>query len=123
MKSSKSAFTLKKLLNRFFELEKTLRYFLIESLIPLQNKHVNPNTLLLVRLDGIGDYILFRNFIEEIKKSRRFASYSITLCSNYNNKEIAENFDQNLIKDFIWINTTYFRNNISYRFNKLKEML
>jgi len=122
MKSSKLAFILKKLWNRFFEIEKTLRYFLIESLISLQNKHVNPNTLLLVRFDGIGDYILFRNFIEEIKKSKRFAGYSITLCCNNNYREIAESFDQNLIKDFIWINTTNFRNNISYRLNKLKEI-
>ena len=32
-------------------------------------KTIITKTLLIVRLDAIGDYILFRNFIEEIRKS------------------------------------------------------
>ncbi len=40
------------------------------------------NSLLIVRLDAIGDYILFRNFLKVIRNSEKFNNYTITLCGN-----------------------------------------
>lgn len=60
-------------------------------------------TLLILRIDAIGDYILFRNFIESIKKSERFKDYKITLAGNPTWKNIAETFDKEFIDNFIWI--------------------
>lgn len=61
------------------------------------------NTLLLVRLDSIGDYILFRNFIQELKSSEKYKNYKITLCGNSWWKELAESLDASCIDQFIWI--------------------
>ena len=37
----------------------------------------NTKTLLLLRLDSIGDYVLFRNFMSEIKRSDKYRDYKI----------------------------------------------
>ena len=37
------------------------------DLFIIPSKKIKPKSLLLVRLDGIGDYVLFRNFIEILK--------------------------------------------------------
>lgn len=83
---------------------------------------VSKNTLLLVRIDAIGDYVLFRNFIEILKKSEKYRDYKITLCGNVAFKELAETLDKEFINDFIWINRRSFIKNIFYRYNNLKAI-
>ena len=79
-------------------------YALIENML---FKHFSfftkKNTLLLVRLDSIGDYILFRNFIQELKNSDKYKNYKITLCGNSWWKDLAENLDAPCIDKFIWV--------------------
>jgi ADP-heptose:LPS heptosyltransferase len=73
-------------------------------------------------LDAIGDYILFRNFIEEISKSAKFKGYHITLIGNIIWKPIAQKLDEEWVDRFIWINLKAFDKNLSYRKNALKEI-
>lgn len=61
------------------------------------------NRLLVVRLDAIGDYILFRNSLQEIKKSKRFNEHKITLLGNSLWKDLAERLDSGTVDEFIWI--------------------
>lgn len=68
----------------------------------LRSKDNFPN-ILLIRLDSLGDYILFRNFIPELQKSSRFANHKLTLLGNEKWKEIAESLDNDYMDDFIWI--------------------
>lgn len=73
------------------------------------------NNILLVKIDGIGDYVLFRNFIEIIKNSDKFRGCSITLCANEICKDLAVHFDNDFIDDFIWIDPLKFALNLKYR--------
>ncbi|MDJ1482168.1 glycosyltransferase family 9 protein [Cytophagaceae bacterium YF14B1] len=67
------------------------------------NQQLAPKRLLVVRLDAIGDYILFRNFLQVLKNSKKFKGYSITLLGNSVWKDIAENFDNEYVDKFIWV--------------------
>jgi ADP-heptose:LPS heptosyltransferase len=78
---------------------------LIDS-IYLRNYNYTPKTLLIIKLDAIGDYILFRNFLKEIKTSKRYKNYKITLLGNQLWQDISVHFDVNSIDEFIWINPT-----------------
>ncbi len=81
---------------------------------------VNPDkTLLIVRVDAIGDYILFRNYLSVIKNSHEFKGYRITLCGNENWKDIAENLD-GFIDSFIWISRKKFQYCYKYRISILR---
>ncbi len=64
--------------------------------------------MLILRTDAIGDYILFRNFIKYIKESEKYRHYSITLCGNELWKDLAENYDNEFVDSFIWIDKTKF---------------
>ncbi len=102
----------------FFEFLKIDRLF--QEKFPIYK--AKTNTLLLIRTDAIGDYILFRNFIEEIKKSGKYSNYKITLCGNIAWKEIAEKYDNKFINNFIWIDRGLFLNKFFYTVRKLFEI-
>lgn len=68
--------------------------------------------VIVVRTDAIGDYILFRNFLELIyKKYGRF-----TLVGNVAYEDLVLNLDQQYLKSFIPIDRKKISHNIIYRF-------
>ncbi len=79
-------------------------------------------SLFIIKLDEIGDYILFRNLLEILANSIRFKDYNITLCGNVIWKEIAEKIDFKYINNFVWLNKNSYVNNILYRI-KTNRML
>ncbi len=79
-------------------------------------------TLLVVKLDAIGDYILFRNFLAFIRRSDLFKNYRITLCGNEVWKDFAEKSDNADIDEFIWISRKRFLNDLAYR-SKILNMI
>jgi ADP-heptose:LPS heptosyltransferase len=61
-------------------------------------------TLIIMRTDAIGDYVLFRNFLEMLRVSEKFKGYYIVLFGNIAWKDIAETYDKKYIDEFIWFN-------------------
>ena len=98
--------------------------FLIKDKFSLTNVNykLNPKTLLVVKLDAIGDYLLFRNFLNDIKQSKKFKQYQITLCGNILWKELAETLDASSIDTFIWIDKKKFLNDGAYRRLTLRQI-
>jgi ADP-heptose:LPS heptosyltransferase len=94
----------------------------IISIIVIKKIKLTQKTLLLIRLDSIGDYILVRNFFRSFKDSTKFNNYKITLCGNILWKELAETFDGDIIDEFIWIDRKKFYSNITYKYKILKQI-
>lgn len=78
--------------------------------------------VLLIRLDAIGDYVLFRNFLEVLRTSPDYADQQLTLIGNEAWRELAELLDQAWVDRFIWINRKKFGRNLLYRRRKLQEI-
>ena len=61
-------------------------FFLMCLVLPVVRAISTPqnelNSLLLFRVDAIGDFILFRNFIEVLSQSRKYSNFDITLLGN-----------------------------------------
>ena len=110
-----------KYLTKIRNLLNYLIYLLINLFLPAGEK-INSNTLLIVRLDAIGDYLLFRNFLSVVKSSGKYKNYQITLCGNFRWKDLSEKFDKNVVDEFIWVDREKFYRNIGYRFNLLKNI-
>lgn len=81
-----------------------------------------PNTLLIVKTDAIGDYMLFRNLLKYIRESKEFRNYKITLCGNEIWKDIALTYDRQYIDKYIWLNKNQFVLNLNYRKRILSEI-
>lgn len=77
---------------------------------------ITQKELIIVKLDAIGDYILFRNYLKDIKESGKYRNYNITLVGNLIWRNIAEKFDSEYISEFFWINKSDLNN-----FEKIKE--
>ncbi|MCX5774202.1 MAG: lipopolysaccharide heptosyltransferase family protein [Fusobacteria bacterium] len=87
----------------------------------LKNDKVE-NGILIIRLDAIGDYILFRNFIEVLKKDDKYKDKKITLIGNSAWKSIAEEFDSDYVDEFIWIERKRFLRDFKYIFTILRQI-
>lgn len=59
--------------------------------------------ILIIKTDAIGDYILFRNFLEEVKKTEQYQDYQIDLLGNSLWQNIALQYDKNIISHFYFV--------------------
>lgn len=59
--------------------------------------------ILIVKLDSIGDYVLFRNMIACIAQSDHYKGYKISLLGNSTFRDLAERYDSEYIDKFYWI--------------------
>ncbi len=87
---------------------------------------VRKKTLCILRLDLLGDYTLYRNFLPLFKKY--FEDYEITFIGNATIKDIATHCDSQYIDKFIFLDNTYWEKYLRIgangsRLSKLKELL
>ncbi|RDU68652.1 lipopolysaccharide heptosyltransferase family protein [Helicobacter cholecystus] len=75
-------------------------------------------SLIVIRTDAIGDYILFRNFLASL-----YEQYGkFTLVGNIAFQNLAEQLDNEFIDEFIPINRRLFARNLLYRFKLIKRI-
>jgi ADP-heptose:LPS heptosyltransferase len=109
------------MINKIKECIKLIECF-CDNLFANAENIIEKKNILLIRLDAIGDYVLFRNYIEILKKSKKYKNYKITLIGNIAWKNLAEELDSQFIDEFIWIDNKKFNKNLIYRYKKLKEI-
>ena len=83
---------------------------------------IKKNTLLLIRLDAIGDYVLFRNLLATIRKSEKFKNHKITVAGNYLWKDIALTYDKDFVDEWYWIDTNKLIQDKNYRKSVLTHL-
>ncbi|WP_104707485.1 glycosyltransferase family 9 protein [Helicobacter ailurogastricus] len=74
-------------------------YKFVCALLALQVRKpkIRPKTLLLIRLDALGDYVLFRNFLRPIREA--YKDYEITFLCNSANLEIINAYDLDCVDE------------------------
>ena len=72
-------------------------------------------TLLVVRLDDIGDYLLFRNQLGSYKHAPRWREHRITLLGNSSWKELFIAYDRDTVDDVIWVNKREYLESAAHR--------
>src|SRR5882672_6242958 len=71
--------------------------------------------LLIIRLDDIGDYLLFRNQLRMYKRSPRWKDHVITLLGNSSWKAIFSEFDASGVDDTVWVDKKEYLASAAYR--------
>lgn len=97
-------------------------YELILVLIKLSPYRKGTKHLLIIKLDEIGDYVLFRNQLKYFKSCERYKSTRITLIGTDGWKAIFERYDSGTVDNVIWINKKKFNSNLLYRFRALRNV-
>jgi len=57
--------------------------------------------LLVLKLASLGDYFLFRNFLQALSESDRYRDHTITLCANSKLRHVVETLDHRWVHEFI----------------------
>lgn len=73
------------------------------------------NKILIIKLDDIGDYILFRNCLHKLKISASMVSKNINLIGNIIWKPIFDEFDKGTVDNVIWVDKSRWKDQ-NYRF-------
>lgn len=111
--------------NRLRKLIKSCLFFVlfpIDRLATTRKTKTSSNTLLIVRLDAIGDYILFRNFFQVLRKSKRFKGYHIMFCGNLACKDVFDSLDSGFVDEAIWIDWRRFATRPLYRLRCMRDI-
>lgn len=58
---------------------------------------------LLIKMDHIGDYIVMRNLLREIKNSKKYFDYKLTFVLNDRLKDFVEFLDEDVVDEFIYV--------------------
>jgi ADP-heptose:LPS heptosyltransferase len=84
---------------------------------------IREKTLVIIKNDFIGDYILFRNFLPYIKQSDKYKDYKITLIGNETWRNLAESLDAPYYDEMIWVSFTRLFKDLDYRARTMKIIL
>ena len=76
--------------------------------------------LLIVRIDEIGDYMLWRNFLNEITSAPRYHGFEIHFAGNKSWKSLFETFDADTVHKSFWIDKIRFKKDLRYRYRFLR---
>lgn len=101
---------------------KCLVYDIVLWAVKLEHTEIKKKTLLLIKTNRIGDYILWRNMLPYIRQSEKFKDYNITFLGSTAIKSLFKHFDDEFVDNTIWVDMDKFKSNIIYRYKMLKEI-
>jgi ADP-heptose:LPS heptosyltransferase len=78
--------------------------------------------LLIVRIDEIGDYMLWRPFLKAIVQSPLYKGYEIHFCGNKSWKSLFDTFDAQFVTESFWMDKISFKKKMSYRYRFLRNI-
>jgi ADP-heptose:LPS heptosyltransferase len=78
--------------------------------------------LLIVRVDEIGDYMLWRPFFRELLSSDLCKDHEIHFCGNSSWKALFDSFDKEIVHQSTWLQKQRFKKELAYRFKFLRNI-
>lgn len=98
-------------------------YNIIEFFATQGSRKTNTSKkILLLRVDEIGDYILFRSFIKPILETNICVNATIHFCGNTSWQQLFELEFGNSFSKVYWLQKNNFKSKILYRYSFLKSI-
>jgi ADP-heptose:LPS heptosyltransferase len=79
-------------------------------------------TLLIIRLDDIGDYLLFRNQLAVYKRSARWRDHEISLLGNDSWRDLCTALDADAVDSIIWVHKHRYLKEDAYRLEIWRQL-
>lgn len=87
-----------------------------------KSNNSNFKKALIIRVDEIGDYILWRKFIAPILNSKKLENHEVHFVGNKSWKSLFELEFKGVFHKIIWLDKNKFKKNMLYRFSFLKKI-
>lgn len=78
--------------------------------------------ILIIRLDDIGDYLLFRNFLPGYKQSLNWKNHEVIYLGNIAVKPLFDTCDSGTVDRTIWIDKKRYFSEVAYRKNVWEQL-
>lgn len=78
--------------------------------------------LLVVRVDEIGDFMLWQPFLKEIKQAEIYKGYELHFCGNQSWRTLFDTLNKELVGKNFWIDKLLFKKDMNYRYAFLKNI-
>lgn len=78
--------------------------------------------ILIIRVDEIGDYMLWRPFLKEIATQQAYRGQEIHFCGNKSWQTLFSTFDKGYVTKSFWMDKTRFKKKMSYRYHFLRAL-
>ena len=101
---------------------KDIIYNLVGWLARLGPATTHSGKVLIVRVDEIGDYMLWRPMIPELCKADQFNGMHFTLCGNSSWRSLYEQLDADTFDQTVWLDKTRFKQDLFYRYRFLQQI-
>jgi ADP-heptose:LPS heptosyltransferase len=99
-----------------------LTYSIVLRIVRILPATKGENTLLIIKTDEIGDYVLFHSYLKYFKKSARYKNHKIVLVGNSAWRQIYEAYDKDCVDKVIWLNKKNFKKDLLYRYRFLQQI-
>lgn len=101
---------------------KDIIYNLVGWLARIGPVTTHSGKVLIVRVDEIGDYMLWRPMIPELCQCDRLRGMGVSLCGNASWRSLYEQLDADTFDHVFWIDKTRFKSDIFYRYRFLHQI-
>lgn len=101
---------------------KGLIYDIIGWFATIGFRHKKDNTVLIIRIDEIGDYVLWRKFLQPILHSPTYHNKQFYFCGNNSFKQLFQLEYSNCFAKEFWVDKHLFKTNMWYRYKFLKQL-
>jgi ADP-heptose:LPS heptosyltransferase len=106
----------------FWHLKRVFVFILVDVLFLSFVRRGNSDTVLILKFDQLGDYIIARNFLLRIRDYAPYKSKRIVLCANVALRDFIQTYDATAYDEFIWIDRAQLLNEIGARFAILRQV-
>ncbi|MFM7357916.1 MAG: glycosyltransferase family 9 protein [Sediminibacterium sp.] len=101
---------------------KDILYDLVGQIARMSSVSDGANRALVIRLDEIGDYMLWRPALRHLLSAKVLEGKEITLCGNASWRSLYEQLDGECFHSVIWIDKKRFKKDLWYRYQVLKKL-
>jgi ADP-heptose:LPS heptosyltransferase len=83
-----------------------------------------PATLVIIKTDEIGDYVLFHAYLKYFRQSEKYRHHRIVLVGNAAWRQLYEAYDaeNSGIDEVIWLNKKQLKRDLRYRFSVFRQV-
>lgn len=92
----------------------------LATLLPQKKSGIKK--ILILRVDEIGDYMLWRPFLKAMAAYEAYSGYEIHFCGNQSWKSLFDTFDKDFVHKTFWVDKKAFKTKMGYRFRFLRSI-
>lgn len=85
-------------------------------------KHNGRKKMLIIRVDEIGDYMLWHRFLGDLVKADRFRDHEVHFIGNQSWKALFNRFDAPCVRHAWWMDKIRFKKKMGYRLGLLRHI-